>query len=75
MTICVDDIDLKALKEHATVKTGWEELKAKYLIVRPATAREDQIKLTNYQWEDDQTINNTWVELKALRRRVVNANP
>jgi len=75
LTICVDDIDSKALKEHTTVKTGWEELKAKYLIVRPATAREDQIKLTNYQWEDDQTIDNAWVELKALRRRVVNANP
>ena len=66
LTICVNNIDSKDLKQYTIVKTSWEELKAKYLIVRPATAREDQIKLTNYQWEDDQTIDNAWVELKAL---------
>jgi gag-polypeptide of LTR copia-type len=75
ITICVDDIDSKSLKEHNTVKTGWEALWAKYSKIRPATAREDQIKLTNYQWEETQTIDNAWVEIKALRRRVVNANP
>ena len=56
MTICVDDIDSKALKEFNTVKSGWEALWAKYSKIRPATAREDQIKLTNYQWENSQTI-------------------
>ena len=75
MTICVDDIDSKALKEFNTVKEGWESIWTKYSKIRPATAREDQIKLTNYQWEESQTIDNAWVELKTLRRRAVNANP
>ena len=57
------------------MKEGWESLWAKYSKIRPATAREDQIKLTNYQWDDSQTIDDAWVELKTLRRRVVNANP
>ena len=30
MTICVDDIDSKALKECNTVKDGWESLWSKY---------------------------------------------
>jgi hypothetical protein len=75
MTICVDDIDSKALKEYSTVKEGWDVLWVKYSKIRPATAREDQIKLTDYQWDDSQTIDDAWVELKTLRRRVVNANP
>ena len=49
MTICVDEIDSKALKECKTVKEGWELLWSKYSNIRPATACEDQIKLTNYQ--------------------------
>jgi hypothetical protein len=52
LTICVDDIDSKALKEFSTVKEGWEALWVKYSKIRPATAREDLIKLTNYQWDD-----------------------
>ena len=75
LTICVDDIDSKVLKESNTVKEGWESLWSKYSKIRPATAREDQIKLTNYQWDDSQKIDDAWVELKTLRRRVVNANP
>jgi hypothetical protein len=75
MTICVDNIDSKALKECNTVKDGWESLWSKYSNIRPATAREDQIKLINYQWEESQTIDNAWIELKTLRRRAVNANP
>jgi hypothetical protein len=47
----------------------------KYSKIRPATAREDSIKLTNYQWHESQTIDSAWVEIKTLRRRVVNANP
>jgi Reverse transcriptase (RNA-dependent DNA polymerase)/gag-polypeptide of LTR copia-type len=75
LTICVDDIDSKALREFKTVKLGWEALWVKYSKIRPATAREDQIKLTNYQWEESQTIDDAWIELKTLRRKVVNANP
>lgn len=75
ITICIDDIDSKALKEYATIKEGWESLWAKYSKILPATAREDQIRLTNYQWDDSLTINDAWVELKTLRRRAVNANP
>ena len=56
LTICVDDIDSKALKEFSTVKEGWEALWVKYSKIRPATTREDLIKLTNYQWDDSQTI-------------------
>jgi hypothetical protein len=75
MTICVSDIDAKALKEYGTVKAGWEALRVKYSNIRPATAREDQIKLTNYQWDNSQTIDSAWIEIMALRRRVVSANP
>ena len=75
ITICVNDIDSKALKKHDTMKEGWESLKAKYSRIPPATAREDQIKLTNYQWDDSQTISDAWTELETLRRRAVNANP
>jgi hypothetical protein len=47
----------------------------KYSVIRPATSREEQIKLTNYQWEDNQTIGNAWIEMKSLRRKVVRSNP
>ena len=40
ITICVNDIDSKALKKHDTMKEGWESLKAKYSRIPPATARE-----------------------------------
>jgi hypothetical protein len=73
--ICLDDIDVRSLKEHDTIKLGWEALWDKYSKIRPATAREDSIKLTNYQWDESQTIDSAWVEIKTLRRRVVNANP
>ena len=48
ITICIDDIDSKSLREFNTIKAGQEALQAKYSKIRPATAREDQIKLTNY---------------------------
>src|ERR1700722_11231706 len=73
--ICLDDIDVRSLKDHDTLKIGYEALWDKYSKIRPATAREDSIKLTNYQWEESQTVDNAWVEIKNLRRRVVNANP
>jgi hypothetical protein len=75
ITICVDDIDSKLLKEHQFVRNGWDALSAKYLKIRLATAREHQIRLTNYQWEESQTIDNAWIEIKNLRRKVVAANP
>ena len=75
ITICVDDIDSKLLKEHEFVRNGWNALSAKYLKIRPATAREHSIRLTNYQWEESQTIDSAWIEIKNLRRKVVAADP
>ena len=48
ITICIDDIDSKTLKEYRTIKEGWESLWSKYSRILPATVHEDQIKLTNY---------------------------
>ena len=64
--ICINDIDSKALKEFNTIKSGQEVLWAKYSKIRPTTICEDQIKLTNYQQENSQTIDNVQVELKTL---------
>jgi hypothetical protein len=57
--ICLNDINIRSLKDHDTLKISYEALWDKYSKIRPATAREDSIKLTNYQWEESQTINNT----------------
>ena len=73
--ICVDDVDAKSIKDSATVRDGWKIIWDKYSIICPATAREEQIKLTNYQWEDNQTIDSAWTEIKSLRRKVVRGNP
>jgi hypothetical protein len=51
--ICVDDIDGKLIKDCGSVRTGWQTIWTKYSVIRPATSREEQIKLTNYQWEDN----------------------
>jgi hypothetical protein len=75
ITICVDDIDAKLVKNCDSVQLGWITLWDKYSVIRPATAREEQIKLTNYQWENDQTIDNAWIDIKSLRRKVVRSNP
>jgi len=75
LMICVDDIDGKLIKDCGSVRTGWQTIWTKYSVIRPATSREEQIKLTNYQWEENQTIDNAWIEIKSLRRKVVRSNP
>jgi hypothetical protein len=75
LTICVDDIDAKSIKNCDSVQSGWKTIWSKYSMIRPATSREEQIQLTNYQWEDNQTIDNAWIDIKTLRRKVVRSNP
>ena len=73
--ICIDKTDKEYIKDFSGTKDVWEGLRAKYSKIRPQTIREDLKKLVNYKLDSDTSIEDTWTELRQIRRRIGITNP
>jgi hypothetical protein len=53
ISICIDRLDGDLIREFATVKEKWDQLRAKYSKVRPQANREDIAKITAFKLPKD----------------------
>lgn len=75
LILCISDVDQELFEEFSTAREIWEALWAKYSKISPQKSREDLKRLYNYELGPDTLIEDAWIELRQLRRRIGVANP
>src|ERR1700733_8381075 len=71
----ISKIDKKFIRQNFSTKEVWDNLKAKYSIIRPEETRENLRRLTAYELSPGTKIEDAWVELHTLRRQIKAARP
>jgi len=71
----ISGIDQKFIRQYSSAKEVWDNLKAKYSIIRPEETRQNLRKLTAYELSPGTKIEDAWVELHTLRRQIKAARP
>jgi hypothetical protein len=71
----ISEIDQKFIRQYSSTKEVWDNLKAKYSIIRPEETRENLRRLTAYELSPGTKIEDAWVELHTLRRQIKTARP
>jgi len=71
----ISKIDQKFIRQYSSTKEVWDNLKAKYSIIRPEETRENLRRLTAYELSPGTKIEDAWVELHTLRRQIKTARP
>ena len=70
----LSDIDLEIMEDRDFCE-GWLALKAKYSRILPNKNNSNIIELNNFKLRDGMTVQDGWVKLGELRRKVVLQNP
>jgi hypothetical protein len=71
----ISKIDQKFIRQYSSAKEVWDNLKAKYSIIRPEETRANLKRLTAYELLPGTKIEDAWVELHTLRRQIKAARP
>src|ERR1700729_1638199 len=71
----ISEIDKRFIRQYSSAKEVWDNLKAKYSIIRPEETRKNLKKLTAYELSPGTKIEDAWVELHTLRRQIKAARP
>jgi hypothetical protein len=71
----ISEIDQKFIRQYSSTKEVWDNLKAKYSIIRPEETRHNLRRLTAYELSPGTKIEDAWVELHTLRRQIKAAHP